>query len=56
MLDDRRSGVPRQATLLASTGEDTEGLDIAPLTVFGLFVGQLFVASEGSGLIRAISP
>ncbi|TMG86513.1 MAG: hypothetical protein E6H74_03035 [Betaproteobacteria bacterium] len=44
------------ATLLASTGEDTEGLDIAPLTVFGPFAGQLFVASEGSGLIRAITP
>ncbi len=44
------------ATLLASTGEDTEGLDIAPLGVFGPNAGQLFVASEGSGLIRAISP
>ncbi|HEY2865202.1 MAG TPA: PEP-CTERM sorting domain-containing protein [Casimicrobiaceae bacterium] len=42
------------ATLLASTGEDTEGLDIAPLSVFGPYAGQLFVASEGSGLIRAI--
>jgi hypothetical protein len=42
------------ATLLASTGEDTEGLDVAPLSVFGAFGGQLYVASEGSGTIRAI--
>jgi hypothetical protein len=42
------------ATLLASTGEDTEGLDIAPLGTFGSFAGQLFVASENSGAIRAI--
>lgn len=40
-------------TLLASTGEDTEGLDIAPAG-FGSFGGQLVVASEGSGLLRAI--
>ncbi len=44
------------ATLLASTGEDTEGLDVAPLTVFGPFAGQLFVTWEGSGRIRAITP
>jgi hypothetical protein len=44
------------ATLLASVGEDTEGLDIAPLAAgFGAFDGQLIVASEGSGKIRAIS-
>lgn len=43
-------------SLLASVGEDTEGLDIAPLGAgFGAFDGQLIVASEGSGLIRAIS-
>jgi hypothetical protein len=45
------------ASLLASVGEDTEGLDIAPLGAgFGSFDGQLIVASENSGLIRAISP
>jgi hypothetical protein len=43
------------ATLLASTGEDTEGLDIAPNGVFGPYAGQLIVASEGSGLLRAIT-
>ncbi len=43
--------------LLASTGEDTEGLDVAPLAAhFGPFDGQLVVASEGSGLLRAITP
>jgi hypothetical protein len=41
------------ATLIASTGEDTEGLDIA---VAGPDAGDLIVASEGSGNIRAISP
>ena len=45
------AGVP---TLLASTGEDTEGLDIAPAG-FGGVGGQLVVASEGSGMLRAIS-
>jgi hypothetical protein len=43
------------ATLLASVGEDTEGLDIAPLGAFGPYSGQLIVASEGSGLLRAIT-
>jgi hypothetical protein len=43
------------ATLLASVGEDTEGLDIAPLGTFGPYAGQLIVASEGSGLLRAIT-
>lgn len=43
------------ATLLASVGEDTEGLDIAPLGAFGPYAGQLIVASEGSGLLRAIT-
>ncbi len=42
-------------TLLASTGEDTEGLDVAPLGgIWGGKNGWLFVASEGSGTIRAI--
>lgn len=41
------------ATLIASTGEDTEGLDIA---VAGPYQGDLVVASEGSGNIRAIDP
>ena len=40
-------------TKIASTGEDTEGLDIA---VAGPFAGDLIVASEGSGNIRAIDP
>lgn len=45
------------ATLLASTGEDTEGMDVAPLAGgFGAFDGQLIVGSEGSGTIRAIAP
>jgi len=42
-------------TLLAATGEDTEGLDVAPLGgIWGGKNGWLFVASEGSGTIRAI--
>jgi hypothetical protein len=42
-------------TLLASVGEDTEGLDIAPLgSKFAGHDGELIVASEGSGLLRAI--
>ena len=41
------------ATLLASTGEDTEGLDIAQT---GPDAGKLIVASEGSGSIRSITP
>jgi hypothetical protein len=42
-------------TLLAATGEDTEGLDVAPLGgLWGSQNGWLFVASEGSGTIRAI--
>lgn len=44
------------ATLLASVGEDTEGMDVAPLGGgFGAFDGQLIVGSEGSGAIRAIT-
>jgi hypothetical protein len=43
-------------SLLASTGEDTEGLDVAPLGAgFGGFDGQLIVGSEGSGSVRAIN-
>ena len=41
-------------TLLASVGEDTEGMDIAP-SGFGTLAGDLLVGSEGSGTLRAIS-
>jgi hypothetical protein len=45
------------ATLLANVGEDVEGLDVAPLgNNFSTFDGDLIVASEGSGMLRAISP
>jgi len=45
------------ATPLANVGEDVEGLDIAPPGGnFATFDGQLIVASEGSGMLRAISP
>lgn len=51
-----RVGSAGSASLLASVGEDTEGLDVAPLgNGFGAFDGQLIVASEGSGTLRAIS-
>jgi len=43
------------ATLIASVGEDTEGMDIAS-SAFGQYAGDLLVSSEGSGMIRAISP
>ncbi len=44
------------ATPLANVGEDVEGLDVAPLgNNFATFDGQLIVASEGSGMLRAIS-
>ncbi len=43
------------ATLLASVGEDTEGMDIAPAS-WGPYAGDLMVASEGSGTLRVISP
>ncbi len=43
------------ASPLASVGEDTEGLDVAPLGAnFAGHDGQLIVASEGSGRLRAI--
>jgi hypothetical protein len=45
------------ATLLANVGEDVEGLDVAPFCYsFAGLNGQLIVASEGSGKLRAISP
>jgi len=44
------------ATLLANTGEDTEGLNFAPEAFAGRPLGTLFTASEGSGSIRAITP
>lgn len=44
------------ATLLASTGEDTEGLDFTA-DAFGPYpAGTLLVTSEGTGSVRAISP
>ncbi len=43
------------ASLLASIGADTEGLDVAPIGAnFGVYDGQLIVASEGTGLLHAI--
>jgi len=45
-------GIP---TLVASVGEDTEGLDIAT-SAWGKFAGNLLVTSEGSGTLRLISP
>ncbi len=42
-------------TVLASLGEDAEGMDIAS-SLFGPKAGQLLVSSEGSGRIRAITP
>jgi hypothetical protein len=44
-------------SLLASVGEDVEGMDIVPLGAkFGSFDGQLVVAAEKSGLLRAVIP
>ena len=43
------------ATLLATVPQDVEGLDIAPAS-FGSFGGQLIVASEATGTLRAIKP
>ena len=42
-------------SLLASIGEDTEGMDIAPST-WGPYAGDLLVTSEGSGTLRLVSP
>lgn len=44
------------ATLLTNVGEDAEGLGFAPQTFGPYAAGTLFVASEGSGSIRAVSP
>ncbi len=46
------------ATLIASTGEDTEGLDIIPVGApgWGALGGDLVVTSEGSGKLRVITP
>ncbi|MBI5689208.1 MAG: hypothetical protein HZC55_03860 [Verrucomicrobia bacterium] len=44
------------ATVLANVGEDAEGLSFAPLSFGGRPAGTLFVASEGSGTLRAINP
>lgn len=44
------------ATLLANVGEDAEGLSFAPQPFGTHPKGTLFVASEGSGSLRAISP
>jgi len=43
------------ATLLASVGEDTEGMDIAT-SAWGAFAGDVLVSSEGTGLLRLINP
>jgi hypothetical protein len=43
------------ASLLASIGEDTEGMDIAT-SAWGTYAGYLLVGSEGSGTIRLVSP
>jgi len=42
-------------SLVASVGEDTEGMDIAT-SAWGPFAGDLLVGSEGSGSIRLVSP
>ena len=44
------------ATLLASTGEDTEGLSFAPQAFGSVPAYTLVVASEGSGSLRSIAP
>jgi len=46
------TGVP---TLLASVGEDTEGLSFTQQAFGPYAAGTLFVASEGSGTLRAIA-
>ncbi|HTA69002.1 MAG TPA: hypothetical protein VK776_12020 [Bryobacteraceae bacterium] len=43
------------ASLVASVGEDTEGMDIAT-SAWGSFAGDLLVASENSGTVRLVSP
>jgi hypothetical protein len=45
-----------RATLVASIGDDIEGMDIAPFGAgFGAFDGKLIVAGERSGLIQAVN-
>ena len=44
------------ASLLASVHEDAEGLSFAPQGFGTYAAGTLFVASEGSGTLRAITP
>jgi hypothetical protein len=44
------------ATLLANVGEDAEGISFAPQSFGSYAMGTLFVASEGSGSLRAITP
>ena len=44
------------ATLLATIGEDAEGISFAPDAFGSYAAGTLFVASEGSGTLRAITP
>jgi hypothetical protein len=48
------AGGAGSVSLLASVGEDTEGMDIAPIG-FGSLAGDLLVGSENSGTLRAIS-
>jgi hypothetical protein len=43
------------ATLITNIGVDTEGMDIAS-SAYGKYAGDLLVASEGGGQIRAIDP
>jgi hypothetical protein len=46
------------ATLIASTGEDTEGMDVIPVGApgWGALGGDLVAVSEGSGAMRVITP
>jgi hypothetical protein len=43
-------------TLLATLGEDAEGISFAPQNIGTLVRGTLVVASEGTGSLRAIQP
>ncbi len=43
------------SSLIASVGEDTEGMDIAT-SAWGPFAGDLIVGSENSGTVRLINP
>ena len=44
------------ATQLASFGQDAEGISFSNTSFGGYAAGTLFVASEGSGAIRAVNP